>query len=1313
MTLVAVPFAGAIIEQNPDYGFHFIDGNEQPFYLLSKSAYRLLALGEQDWKDVIDDARNNGYNSLRIWLMFPENWSICNDFIVLPWVDAEYGTDWYNYFDDTYWEKLRNVLIYMAAEATPGVAPIEAELCIFDWGSLALLPWADATPTPWPTPTPTSEGTPTFTPTPCDNPFIPDGQAEGTKFLYTGFAPPTGTPATSPDARLVTYLDKLCTESGAWPDNWRLEIGNQMGDCWLQKTKNPWVVHPEWCISPGNMAPDYDHWIEGSDEQSEESYNQLRNYYMQWIREVGVYLQNKGFPNMITNSSPNGHGAIGYQSTEQSFWSKNEDWNCPIEFHGSRWHAGDDDRTPFDVEKLWYLDNYTRYYEPVRSDSLIDPLLMPKPIVDGEPNKYANEEGTGNTNRYGQHLPEEGRWNFYIGAMAGCYPTYHSQYAYELPVDKFEYDVGDDFLRAFYGIMRWGDVNSFSGTDLPIDPSYYNQTEWYKMEPDFQDTVIDNTIGCNYTGGLNKEMIFPLKYPQTGTVEKGFLYTLVPNETTLTPNGASALILNEDLFPSGSKYRFTWFRTDLSKVMQQERCMGPGTRFIEIPSLILDRLNEVKLEPEPVFSPQERQMQFNRDAIVFYKKIEDNCDYSEVFRDSLAGTELELESSIVHPGEHFVLNVNHEIDPVDISFFTQRILAIIFDDGNVPVIYFKVIENGTETLFDLLYEEDYPETSGSFMIGYVEPVQYDEYDALGYDVLDNPGLWYNPTPVPFAFTESYHNRYVRTDGDDHNNGMSPDTAWATLSHAVSAINQASPRPSAEDSYRIYLGSETFFVPDGAFTVSPFTRIEGMGPKKTTIKSATNSGLFFPEGSRNSIAHCTLDRLPIAVSNSELHLYNDYLINCTGTQTSAVYAVEGDLNIKDCLFVMNRYGILESDSQVRVSDCTFDLNRNAIWMDGAPASGSTIITNSIITNSLSSAIKAAGVFPELTYCCFFNNTVDLDGIASFTEHNSTTNPLFVDPANLNYCLQQTIVDPLQGDSPCVDSGRETQVPFDMNYGSTRTDKAPDGCQMDRGYRAVKIKIQSVIGEVDEPDDGGIINKIIEGTKPDEVVIKEDELLGQVIRIIFNNDPCRPVVINPGLIENPNGISMIDVTGDDYNDLIVTTDSGSIIYENDKTGNFIENKSNANGFAHLVNSTMTGDINHDGKNDLIYCCQDGVRVLLAPLSKKSRPDLYLKSGNVQSASIGVLDSQKKTSLVVIDENGDIQVFFDPFTNSKTQDQVVLEPIYAESLRLIDVNNDGLTDIQVVGSGEEYLNDGNNGFYQTAESASGVTTQDSARN
>ncbi len=105
----------ALIKPNESHPFHFVKkvgstGDEddfEPFYLLSKSAYQLLNTedfpNESDWHQIIDFAHAQGFNSVRIWMIWanyvPGEETACNDFKAWPWETPScFDGDWYKIF---------------------------------------------------------------------------------------------------------------------------------------------------------------------------------------------------------------------------------------------------------------------------------------------------------------------------------------------------------------------------------------------------------------------------------------------------------------------------------------------------------------------------------------------------------------------------------------------------------------------------------------------------------------------------------------------------------------------------------------------------------------------------------------------------------------------------------------------------------------------------------------------------------------------------------------------------------------------------------------------------------------------------------------------------------------------------------------------------------------------------------------------------------------------------------------------------------------------------------------------------------------
>ena len=109
INLIWLQTGSALIKPNESHPFHFVKkvgstGDEddfEPFYLLSKSAFQLLnteTVSLEDCETFIDSACAQGFNSVRIWMIWP-NWGNYNDFYAWPWATPScFDGDWYKIF---------------------------------------------------------------------------------------------------------------------------------------------------------------------------------------------------------------------------------------------------------------------------------------------------------------------------------------------------------------------------------------------------------------------------------------------------------------------------------------------------------------------------------------------------------------------------------------------------------------------------------------------------------------------------------------------------------------------------------------------------------------------------------------------------------------------------------------------------------------------------------------------------------------------------------------------------------------------------------------------------------------------------------------------------------------------------------------------------------------------------------------------------------------------------------------------------------------------------------------------------------------
>ncbi len=222
------------------------------------------------------------------------------------------------------------------------------------------------------------------------------------------------------------------------------------------------------------------------------------------------------------------------------------------------------------------------------------------------------------------------------------------------------------------------------------------------------------------------------------------------------------------------------------------------------------------------------------------------------------------------------------------------------------------------------------------------------------------------------------NVYVSPDGDDANDGLTPDTPYRTIRYALSRIG-----PKSYDPLTIYLTEGVFSI-EGSGQTFPVpllnhVRILGMGPDRTILDGTGASSLFLDMNGVN----CTLEALTL------MHAAD-----------RAVAFDHGELNVKNCVFVENRMeGALRIGNQAQATlvDTVFENNMSgtcarrggAIDMD---PEADLNATNCIFTANCADsggALHMNNANAVLNDCVFNGNSAD-DGGALSTADESTLN-----------------------------------------------------------------------------------------------------------------------------------------------------------------------------------------------------------------------------------------------------------------------------------------------------------------------------------
>ena len=309
--------------------------------------------------------------------------------------------------------------------------------------------------------------------------------------------------------------------------------------------------------------------------------------------------------------------------------------------------------------------------------------------------------------------------------------------------------------------------------------------------------------------------------------------------------------------------------------------------------------------------------------------------------------------------------------------------------------------------------------------------------------------------------------FVKTNGNDSNDGLAPDFAFATIGKAASVMNPGD---------KVYVGAGTYnesvvpansgvsgamisyiadtggnatgdsgavifdgFVDGGsgdlcyAFDLSSgvdYLLIDGFEAMRHRDCGTDDAAFYFIGDSNNNI-YRNLMAHDIRRDGFHLEGTNNLLENCliynTGDDGLTLRANLSDSIIRNCSFA---------------GDIGIDTGSEgyAIELRGT-YSGANLFVNNIINENISN--------DKSLYLWEYNDWTqgELFGIGNFN-----SDPLFVSTSTNNYRLQQ-IASGQNSTSSAVDSGSDIASAFNLDIQTTRTDGAFDGGQIDIGYHYI--------------------------------------------------------------------------------------------------------------------------------------------------------------------------------------------------------------------------------------------------------------------
>jgi len=400
---------------------------------------------------------------------------------------------------------------------------------------------------------------------------------------------------------------------------------------------------------------------------------------------------------------------------------------------------------------------------------------------------------------------------------------------------------------------------------------------------------------------------------------------------------------------------------------------------------------------------------------------------------------------------------NNTIFPtIDLTAFTNDFGKIMFP-GSPAAVDYKIIVTkdgySTAKTYDADVNNPNPDP-GHLTVAEKETTR----STFAIDLLS--GMDINTYRKTFTY-------FVKTNGNNSNDGLAPDFAFATIGKAASVMNPGD---------KVYVGAGTYnesvvpansgvsgamisyiadtggdatgdsgavildgFIDGGsgdlcyAFDLSSgadYLLIDGFEAMRHRDCGTDDAAFYFIGDSNNNI-YRNLTAHDIRRDGFHLEGTNNLLENCliynTGDDSLTLRANLSDSIIRNCSFA---------------GDIGIDTGSEGYAIElGGTYSGANLFINNIIDGNISN--------DKNLYLWEYNNWTqgELFGIGNFN-----SDPLFVSTSTNNYRLQQ-IASGQSSTSPAVDSGSDISSSFNLDIQTTRTDGVFDGGQIDIGYHYI--------------------------------------------------------------------------------------------------------------------------------------------------------------------------------------------------------------------------------------------------------------------